>query len=120
MNQTIQQKVDELNHKLRNISEEQYKNQLAIQKQEQREVEFDRLKGQSNRLFDRILETWYKDRELGQVFLHMRQDVQHIERKLTNELEDRKETLRKEKQNLSEQEDTLYYERQKLSEQVES
>ncbi|MGG2066746.1 DUF3958 family protein [Bacillus sp. S14(2024)] len=120
MNQGLEKQIDQLNHKLRSLSEEQHQNQLAIQRQEQMEADFYEWKGRSCRLFDGILETWHNDRELRHFFHNMRQDAQQIERKLTYELEDKKETLLKEKKNLSDLENDLYYQRQNLAREVNS
>ncbi|MEI4801986.1 DUF3958 family protein [Bacillus sp. FJAT-51639] len=120
MNQDIQKQMDQLNYKLRILSEDQYQNQRSIQRQEQAEADFYQWKGQSYRLFDRILETWHNDRELGQFFHNLRQDAGQIERKLTYELEDQKETLLKEKQNLSNLENDIHHQRQKLTLEVRS
>ncbi|MGG2093444.1 DUF3958 family protein [Bacillus sp. S13(2024)] len=120
MSQAIEQKINELNRNLITISDKQSQNQRAIQKQEQTEADFYEWKGRSYRLFNRILETWHKDRELGQFFHHLRQDAGQIERKLTNELEDQKEALLKEKQNLSNLENDLHHQRQKLAQEVKS
>ncbi|SFD50436.1 Protein of unknown function [Bacillus sp. 491mf] len=120
MSQDIQKQMKQLNEKLRSLSDEQYQNQRAIQRQEQAEVDFYQWKGQSYRLFDRLLETWHNDRELGQFFHNLRQDAGQIERKLTYELEDQKETLLKEKQNLSKLENDIHHQRQKLALEVRS
>ena len=120
MSQDIEKQMNQLNEKLRSLSEEQYQNQRAIQRQEQAEADFYQWKGRSYRLFDRILETWHNDRELGQFFHNLRQDAGQIERKLTYELEDQKETLLKEKQNLSNLENDLHHQRQKLALEVRS
>ncbi|CAG9611990.1 hypothetical protein BACCIP111899_01162 [Bacillus rhizoplanae] len=120
MSQDIEKQINQLNYKLRSLSEEQSQNQHAIQKQEQTEADFYEWKGQSYRLFDRILETWHNDRELGQFFHNLRQDAQQVERKLTHELEDQKETLLNEKRSLSNLENDLYHQRQKLAQEVKS
>ncbi|MGG2014039.1 DUF3958 family protein [Bacillus sp. S10(2024)] len=120
MSQDIQKQMSQLNYKVRIVSEDQYQNQRAIQKQEQAEADFYEWKGQSYRLFDRLLETWHNDRELGQFFHNMRQDAGQIERKLTYELEEQKVALLKEKQNLSNLENDLHHQRQKLALEVKS
>lgn len=120
MSQDIEKQINQLNEKLRSLSEEQFQNQQAIQTQEQTEVDFYEWKGRTGRLFDRILETWHNDRELRQFFHNMRQDAGQIERRLTHELEDQKETLLKEKRNLSNLENDLYHQRQKLAREVKS
>ncbi|MGG0238069.1 DUF3958 family protein [Bacillus rhizoplanae] len=120
MSQGIEKQINQLNYKLRSLSEEQSQNQHAIQKQEQTEADFYEWKGQSSRLFDRISETWRNDRNLGQFFHNLRQDAQQIERKLTHELEDQKEMLLKEKQNLSNLENDLHHQRQKLALEVKA
>ncbi|WP_368543469.1 DUF3958 family protein, partial [Streptococcus sobrinus] len=48
--------MNELNSKLKAVSEKQHHNQLAIYKQDQRELELDRLRSQGHRTFERILE----------------------------------------------------------------
>lgn len=120
MKHDLEKQYNQLNHKLRNLSEEQHQNQRAIQRQEQTEADFYEWKSRSSRLFDRILETWHKDRKLGQFFHNMRQDVQQIERKLTYELEDKEETLLKEKEYLSDLENDLCYQKQNLAREINS
>ena len=66
------------------------RNQSALRTQEQAEADFHELKNRSNRLFNRILETWHNDKELSHFFINIRQEAQHIERKLTFELENQK------------------------------
>ncbi|WP_369903530.1 DUF3958 family protein [Bacillus manliponensis] len=65
-----------------------------------------------------MLGTWHNDRELGSFFFDINQDTRQIERKLTYELEEQNEILRKEKQNLNNLENDLYQQRQNLSEKV--
>ncbi|CAG9611827.1 hypothetical protein BACCIP111899_00999 [Bacillus rhizoplanae] len=89
-----------------------------MQKQGQTETDFYEWKSQSYCLFERILETWHNDRELGKFFHNLRQDVCQLERKLTHELEEQKETLLKEKQNLSNLENDFIYQRQSLAREV--
>ncbi len=50
--------------------------------------------------------------------MNMRQEAQHIERKLTFELENQKETLLKERRDLSDLEDDLSYQQQQLVKEV--
>ncbi|MGG3523347.1 DUF3958 family protein [Bacillus pseudomycoides] len=120
MSQDIEKQIKQLNQKLRRIFEEQDRNQSAIQTQEQAEEDFHVWKNQNHRLFDRILGTWHRDREMSLFFMDMRQDTQHIERKLTFELENQKETLLKEKRNLSDLENDLSYQQQQLVREVNS
>ncbi|MDM5186829.1 DUF3958 family protein [Bacillus sp. DX4.1] len=120
MNQDIEKQINQLNQKLRSLSEEQYQNQCAIQKQEQAEVDFHEWRGRNRRLFDRILGTWHGDRELSQFFMNTYQDAQHIERKVTFELENKKETLFKERKNLSDLENDLSYQQKSLAREVNS
>ncbi|MES5942500.1 MULTISPECIES: DUF3958 family protein [unclassified Bacillus cereus group] len=120
MGRDIENKMKELNLKLRNVFEEQDRNQSAIQKQEKVEEDFHVWKNQNHRLFDRILGTWHKDREMSLFFMDMRQEAQYIERKLTFELESQKETLFKEKRDLSELENDLSYQQQQLVKEANS
>ncbi|CAI8741118.1 hypothetical protein COM13_30280 [Bacillus pseudomycoides] len=115
MNPDIEKQINQLNQKLRSVFEEQDRNQSAIQTQERTEVDFHEWKSRSNRLFNRILETWYGDKELSHFFMNMRQEAQHIERKLTFELENQKETLLKEKRDLGDLENDLSYQQQQLA-----
>ncbi|MEB3057476.1 DUF3958 family protein [Bacillus pseudomycoides] len=118
MNPDIEKQINQLNQKLRSVFEEQDRNQSAIQTQERTEVDFHEWKNRSNRLFNRILETWYGDKKLSHFFMNMRQEAQHIERKLTFELENQKETLLKEKRDLSDLENDLSYQQQQLAREV--
>ncbi len=52
--------------------------------------------------------------------MNMRQEAQHIERKLTFELENQKETLFKEKRDLRDLENDFSYEKQKLVKETNS
>ncbi|WP_309460593.1 DUF3958 family protein, partial [Bacillus pseudomycoides] len=101
-----------MTQQLRSIFEEPDRNQSAIQTQEQSKADFHEWKSRSNRLFNRILETWHGDRELSHFFMNMRQEAQHIERKLTFELENQKETLLKERRDLNDLENDLSYQQQ--------
>ncbi|EJS10557.1 hypothetical protein IKS_05959 [Bacillus cereus VDM062] len=115
MDRDIENQSKQLNQKIRNVFEKQDRNQSAIQTQEQAEADFHEWKNRSNRLFNRILETWHSDRELSHFFMNIRQEAQHIERKLTFELENQKETLLKERRDLNNLEDDLSYQQQQLA-----
>ncbi|MBJ8028613.1 DUF3958 family protein [Bacillus cereus group sp. N21] len=118
MSQDIEKQINQLNQKLQSVFKEQDRNQSAIQTQEQSEADFHEWKSRSNRLFNRILETWHGDKELSHFFTNMRQEAQHIERKLTFELENQKETLLKERRDLSDLENDLSYQQQQLAREV--
>ncbi|AFQ14336.1 MULTISPECIES: DUF3958 family protein [Bacillus cereus group] len=114
MSQEIETKISQCNQKLRIIFEEQNENRIELQNQERAEASFHEWKNRNNRLFNRILETWYGDKEAFHFFTNMRQEIGQYERKLTFELENEKETLLKEKRHLSEKENNLSYEQQQL------
>ncbi|MCS6592846.1 DUF3958 family protein [Bacillus cereus] len=118
MSQEIEMRISQCNQKLRSIFEEQNENRIALQNQERDEASFHEWKNRSNRLFNRILETWYGDKEVFHLFTNMRQEIRQYERKLTFELEHEKETLLKEKRHLSEKENDLSYEQQQLQREV--
>ncbi|WHY30067.1 DUF3958 family protein [Bacillus wiedmannii] len=118
MDRDIENQIEELNLKLRNVFEEQGRNQFAIQAQEQAEADFYECRSRNRRLFDRILGTWHGDREMSQFFMNTYQDAQHIERKVTFELENKKATLLKEKRDLSNLENDLSYQQQQLAREV--
>lgn len=115
MNQEIEQKIKVLNQNIMNLSEEQYQNRLAIQTQEQAEADFQELIMRNHRFFNRILETWHGDKELSRFFANIQLEAQHIERKLSYELEEQMETLFQEKQKLYNLENDLAYQKQKLA-----
>lgn len=96
MSQGIETRINQCNQKLRIIFEEQNENRIALQNQERAEASFHEWKNRSNRLFNRILETWHGDKEVFHLFTNMRQEIGQYERKLTFELENEKETLLKE------------------------
>lgn len=100
MGRDIENKIKELNLKLRNVFEEQDRNQSAIQAQEQAEADFYECRSRNRRLFDRILGTWHGDREMSQFFMNTYQDAQHIERKVTFELENKKKRCLKKDETL--------------------
>ncbi|MED1091733.1 DUF3958 family protein [Bacillus paramycoides] len=120
MSQNIEKQINQLNQKLRSVFDEQNRNQSAIQTQEQVEEDFHVWKNQNHRLFDRILGTWHRDREMSLFFMNMSQEAQHIERKLTFELENQKETLFKEKRGLIDLENDLSYQKQQLVKEANS
>lgn len=96
MSQEIETRISQCNQKLRIIFEEQNENRIALQNQERAEVSFHEWKNRNNRLFNRILEAWYGDKDAFHLFTNMRQEIGQYERKLTFELENEKETLLKE------------------------
>ncbi|ASZ64713.1 DUF3958 family protein [Bacillus cereus group sp. MYBK163-2] len=118
MDRDIENQIKELNLKLRNVFEEQDRNQFAIQAQEQAEADFYECRSRNRRLFDRILGSWHGDREMSQFFMNTYQDAQHIERKVTFELENKKETLLKERRDLSDLENDLSFQQQQLTREV--
>ncbi|PFB82951.1 hypothetical protein CN286_08100 [Bacillus anthracis] len=118
MSQDIEKQINQLNQKLQSVFKEQNRNQSAIQTQKHAEADFHEWRNRSNRLFNQILEAWHGDRELSHFFMNMRQEAQHIERKLTFELENQKETLLKERRDLSDLEDDLSYQQQQLAREV--
>ncbi|MGG1141341.1 DUF3958 family protein, partial [Bacillus mycoides] len=54
----------------------------------------------------------------SQFFMNAYQDAKHIERKVTFELENKKETLLKERRDLSDLENDLSYQQQQLAREV--
>ncbi|PGB01597.1 DUF3958 family protein [Bacillus toyonensis] len=114
MSQDIEKQVDQLNQELRIVFEKQDRNQAAIQIQRQTEMDFHELRSRNNRLFNRVLETWHGDKEVSNFFINKLQESQHIECKLTFELENQKEKLFKERRDLSDLENNLTYRRQQL------
>ncbi|MDR4151281.1 DUF3958 family protein, partial [Bacillus thuringiensis] len=82
--------------------------------QGQTELDFNELRNRNNRLFNRILETWHGDKYISHFFIYKFQESQPIERKLTLELENQKETLLKGRRNLIDLETDLTYRQQRL------
>lgn len=114
MSQNMEKQINQLNQELRILFEKQDQNQVEIQIQRRAEMEFHELRSRNNRLFNRVLETWHGDKEVSNFFMNKLQESQHIERKLTFELENQKEELFKERRDLSDLENKLTYRRQQL------
>ncbi|AAT59576.1 conserved hypothetical protein [[Bacillus thuringiensis] serovar konkukian str. 97-27] len=114
MSQHMEKQINQLNQELRILFEKQDRNQVEIQIQRRAEMEFHELRSRNNRLFNRVLETWHSDKEVSNFFMNKLQESQHIERKLTFELENQKEELFKERRDLSDLENKLTYRRQQL------
>lgn len=114
MSQHMEKQINQLNQELRILFEKQDRNQVEIQIQRRAEMEFHELRSRNNRLFNRVLETWHGDKEISNFFMNKLQESQHIERKLTFELENQKEELFKERRDLSDLENKLTYRRQQL------
>ena len=114
MSQHMEKQINQLNQELRILFEKQDRNQVEIQIQRRAEMEFHELRSRNNRLFNRVLETWHGDKEVSNFFMNKLQESQHIERKLTFELENQKEELFKERRDLSDLENKLTYRRQQL------
>ncbi|ARZ61972.1 hypothetical protein B7P25_09175 [Bacillus thuringiensis] len=114
MSQNMEKQINQLNQELRILFEKQDRNQVEIQIQRRAEMEFHELRSRNNRLFNRVLETWHGDKEVSNFFMNKLQESQHIERKLTFELENQKEELFKERRDLSDLENKLTYRRQQL------
>ncbi|EJQ47896.1 DUF3958 family protein [Bacillus wiedmannii] len=114
MSQDVEKKINEFNHELRIVFEKQDRNQVEIQIQRQAEMEFHELRNRNNYLFNRVLETWYGDKEFSNFFMNKLQESQHIERKLTFELENQKETLLKKRRDLIDLETDLTYRHRQL------
>lgn len=114
MSQDVEKQINEFDHELRIVFEKQDRNQKGIQIQRQAEMDFHELRNRNNRLFNRILETWHGDKDVSHFFMNKLQESQHIERKLTLELENQKERLLKERRNLIDLETDLTYRQQRL------
>ncbi|MCU5653494.1 DUF3958 family protein [Bacillus mycoides] len=114
MSRDMEKQINQLNQELRIVFEKKDRNQAEIQIQRQVEMDFHELRSRNNRLFNRILETWHSDKEVSNFFMNKLQDSQHIERKLTFELENQKETLLKERRDLIDLETDLTYRQQRL------
>ena len=66
-----------MNQKLQSVFKEQDRNQSAIQTQEHVEADFHEWRNRSNRLFNRILETWHGDRELSHFYEYASRSTTH-------------------------------------------
>lgn len=108
------EQIQQITKKLHQISEKRYQNQRNIVKQEQMEQQFFEVYVHYRRLFDRLLHSWHKDRELRNWLEQGQSEIRRNERKMAYELESNKEQLLLEKQRLRELEDSLYYQRQAL------
>ena len=114
MSQDIEKQINQLNQKLQSVFKEQDRNQSAIQTQEHVEADFHEWRNRSNRLFNRILETWHGDRELSHFYEYASRSTTH-RTKTYIRIGKPKETLLKERRDLSDLEDDLSYQQQQLA-----
>lgn len=108
------QLIKQITKKLQHVSEKQYENGRTLIEQEQTEKDFFELKSHFRRLFNRLFDMWHKDKGLSNWLEQKQLEVQHYERQIDHELENKKERLLQEKRKLNDLENDLYYQRKSL------
>lgn len=105
-------KSDQINKKLQEISRRIDENQHNLYKYEKVEKDFFQINKQTHYLMDKLLYNWQKDKILSRELEEERQEIEINERKIIIKLE--KEKLLHEKRRLSDLEDNLLHQQQLL------
>lgn len=110
-----EQEIDQINVKLRYISDDIYYQENKIRKHERAGEQIVELNQQNNKLFDELFSYWHQEPEMHHFLMDEHDHFQHEKYKLQEILENEQETLMKEKQQLIEQEESFYSQRRELS-----
>ena len=108
------EKLQEINKNLYQISEKQVQNQRNIIENEQSEQHFMEISKKCTRLFDRLFCAWNKDKEFANWLNQENTELLHNKQQITFDLEKQREALHHDKRRLNEMEDDLYNERRSL------
>lgn len=111
-------KMNQLNNRLQHVQESQMQNKQALSEHEEMEQYFFELNQRGARLFDRLYDAWHEDEELKITIEQGRVELGQYERKITYDLENKKQELLNQKRELSLVEENLY-EMKRLMEQEE-
>jgi chromosome segregation ATPase len=117
-NISADEKLQNINKKLYEVSEKQVQNQRDLITNEQSEQHFLEISRKYNRLFDRLFYTWNKDKTFANWLNQENTELLHHKQKITYELENQRETLNHEKRRLNDLEDELYGQKRSLLREV--
>ena len=111
----IEKQMQQNSGQLRQATEKKHQIQQALAKQERLEQDVFELNGQNRKLFNRLLYSWHKDRNLGNWLEQELMVIRDHERQMAYRLEKKKEELLQERQQLSDLENTLYDQHRSLA-----
>lgn len=110
-----EQEIDQINVKLRYLSDDIYHQETKIKQQERIQDQVFELQHKNEQLFDNIFSCWHKEPEMHHFMMAQHDQYQHEKYQLQDELDTEYEALLKEKQQLMNQEETYYQKRHELS-----
>lgn len=100
--------VSKIMSRLYDLQQRQLKNSQAMDELNCSEQEFFELDKQGRRMLERLYNTWKADNELIQMINDNRVEHQHYNKRIINEMEQKKEKLIEERIRLYNQEEDLY------------
>lgn len=107
-------KLDELDSKLRKLSDSQYENEKQLAQNNMIEREINEIFYRGNKIFYKLISMWYQDQEMNCFLDDVKKSVNRIERQTIMQLEDQKEVLYREKIDIEEKEYRYLNDRQNL------
>lgn len=100
--------VSKLMNRLHDLQQKQLKNSQKMDELDCSEQDFFEVDKRGIRMLDRLYNTWKADNELGQMIHDNRVEIQHYNRRIINEIEQKREKLIEEKIRMYNQEEDLY------------
>lgn len=104
----VEKRVREINLELHKASEEQLQTLQELAKQEQGEKDLFEINKKSNHLFEHLLYTWNKDRELFHYLEEEQSKLEYEKQKIMNSMENKRKDLTQKSRRLNKLEDNLY------------
>ncbi|MBC1242807.1 DUF3958 family protein [Listeria welshimeri] len=114
MNVAVENKIDELNRALHNVTMMQEQNQSALYRLERKEQSWEEINQNGSFLFDKLLSYWHEDRHMALLFEDNKQEFRQFQQQNKYAIEEEKEQLVADKRALINKEEAYYYERRKL------
>jgi len=106
--ENVEKRVREINLELHKASEEQLQTLQELAKQEQGEKYLFEINKKSNHLFEHLLYTWNKDRELFHYLEVGQSKLEYEKQKIMNSMENKRKDLTQKSRRLNKLEDNLY------------
>ena len=100
--------VSKLMNRLHDLQQKQLKNSQKMDELDCSEQDFFEVDKRGIRMLDRLYNTWKADNELSQMINDNRVEIQHYNRRIINEIEQKREKLIEEKIRMYNQEEDLY------------
>lgn len=108
------ERLQEINKSLYEISEKQVQNQRDLMTNEQSEQHFSEISRKCDRLFDRLFCSWNKDKAFANWLNQENTELLQNKQQISFHLEDQRKALNDEKRRLNDLEDELYSQRRAL------